>query len=108
MDGTLAIVEVDRSFDDVVPPARHMREAAVEHLAQTILQSPTSSSLAFRFSVDISLTVGHRLVPRKLTIEPRTSARPTVHVLYTQSPLPFEKHLAMVKRVVVPDTTVAK
>jgi hypothetical protein len=99
VDGTLAIVEVDRSFEQVLPAARHMREAVLGHLGKGLLDSPVASNLAFRFSLDVNLTVGHRLVPRKLTIEPKITARPNLHVLYTQSPLPFEQHLAMLKLV---------
>jgi hypothetical protein len=100
VDGTLAIVEVERPFEDIVPVARHMREAVVDHLGNAVLDTTVASSLTVRFSLDVNLWVGHRQVPRKLTIEPRTTARSKANVLFTQSPMPFEKHLAMVRKVV--------
>jgi len=92
-DGTLAIVELDKSFEELFPPARLLREGATEHLGAAVV----ASSLAYRFSIDINVTVGQRTVPRKVTFEPRTTARSNHRIFYTQSPLPFEKHLAMIR-----------
>jgi hypothetical protein len=107
LDGTLAVLETDESFEQIVPPARSMREAAVAHLGSSIVSSVAASSLVFRFSIDINITVGQRLMLRRVTLEPRTTSRPNVHVLFTQSPLPFDKHLIMV-RSVLPKTPASK
>lgn len=94
MFNTVAVVELQVTFEALFPAAKTLRDAVVSRLER----GPFSlrERVQHRYGFDLSVSVGHRRIPRRVTVEPRATATDE-HVFWTQSPLPSEEHLAMLE-----------
>lgn len=94
---TLTVVELPRSFEELFPLTRVLRDTVVAHLAADG-DKPSRPALP-KFSIEIVTAVGGRTVNRTITFEPRATAPLEKRVYYVSSPLRSQDHMALLTHV---------
>ena len=100
---TAAVVRLPITATELIPPLEVVDTFLRARLGTAVLQAP--GSLPFSLSIPVRMAIGGLQIDRRVLIEPRFTSLSDDRVYWTESPLPSNEHVEMLRQVLTRGTT---